>query len=369
MGKLTNIALVDFLLALQAKGSPYWYGTCVYECTESRLKSKAKQYPAHYTDSRMPKYRQDIADKAICADCIGAIKGFAWTNGGEGVLESYGTGKDFASKHGSNNCPDKSANGMFEYAKKQGAPWGSIDTIPEIPGIAVRYDGHVGTYIGNGKVVEWRGFNYGSQITELKDRKWLHWYQYPFIEYIEAGQPQAPEQEPQLGERVLKLSDPAMKGADVKMLQELLMQLGFELPKYGADGEYGRETAAAVIRFQGRNNLTGDGEYSADTHAALMDAIADHDAGEAENITPEAPQEPEETPAEPPAEPAVKMVEVISKGGNVNIRSGNGTEYSRVSSVKPGTKFEFVATAVNGWHALKIGGKIGWVSGDYSKLV
>ena len=265
MGKLTNHDLVAFLLALQAKGSPYWYGTCVYECTESRLKSKAKQYPAHYTDSRMPKYRQDIAEKKICADCIGAIKGFAWTNGGEGVLESYGTGKDFASKYGSNNCPDKSANGMFEYAKKQGAPWGGIDTIPELPGIAVRYDGHVGTYIGNGKVVEWRGFNYGSQITNLKDRKWLHWYYLPFIEYMENGQPQAPE--------------------------------------------------------------------------------------------------------EAPVQPAVQMVEIVSKGGNVNIRSGNGTEYSRVSSVKPGTKLEYVATAINGWHAVKTGDRVGWVSGDYGRRV
>ncbi len=362
MGKLTNIALVDFLLALQAKGSPYWYGTVVYECTESRLKSKAKQYPSHYTDSRMPKYRQNIADKAICADCIGAIKGFMWTNGGEGVLESYGTGKDFANKYGSNNCPDKSANGMFEYAKKQGMPWGTIDTIPEIPGIAVRYDGHVGTYIGDGKVVEWRGFNYGSQITELKDRKWLHWYQLPFIEYVEAEKPEEPEKEVQLGERVLILSDPAMRGADVTMLQELLAQLGYDVM---VDGVYGSKTAAEVVRFQSSAFITADGIYGADTHAALMEAIADHDAGEAENTAPEVPAEPEGAPMQP----AAQRVEIVSKGGNVNIRSGNGTEYSRVSSVKPGTKFEFVATAVNGWHAVKIGGQIGWVSGDYSHVV
>jgi peptidoglycan hydrolase-like protein with peptidoglycan-binding domain len=138
-------------------------------------------------------------------------------------------------------------------------------------------------------------------------------------------------------------------------LQELLAQLGYEV---NVDGVYDNKTAAEVVRFQKDNFLTADGIYGADTHAALMDAVADNDA-------PTAP----EAPAEPPMEEAVKMVEVVSKGGNVNIRSGNGTEYSRVSSVKPGTKFEFVATAVNGWHAFKIGGKIGWVSGDYSKLV
>jgi len=77
------------------------------------------------------------------------------------------------------------------------------------------------------------------------------------------------------------------------------------------------------------------------------------------------PQAPEEAPVQP----AVQMVEIVSKGGNVNIRSGNGTEYSRVSSVKPGTKLEYVATAVNGWHALKIGDEVGWVSGDYGRRV
>ena len=61
--------------------------------------------------------------------------------------------------------------------------WGTIDTIPEIPGIAVRYDGHVGYYIGNGRVIEERGFNYGCVETALAGRGWLHWYKIPCIKY------------------------------------------------------------------------------------------------------------------------------------------------------------------------------------------
>ncbi len=38
------------------------------------------------------------------------------------------------------------ANGMFENAKVKG----TIDTIPEVPGLAVWSDGHIGIYIGNG---------------------------------------------------------------------------------------------------------------------------------------------------------------------------------------------------------------------------
>jgi len=351
----TNEHFVEFLKALQAKGSPYWYGTCVYKCTESLRSRKAKQYPSHYGSDRTAKYRRNIAAKEICADCVGVIKGYMWTNGGKGVLEAYGTDKEIESKYGSNNCPDKSANGMFTYAKSKGVEWGPIASIPEIPGIAVRYDGHVGVYIGDGKVVEWRGFSYGSRITKLSGRKWLHWYKLPFINYDAAANTEPGEVT--LGERTLKLTDPLMKGGDVKMLQELLMKIGYELPKYGADGEYGGETAAAVVRFQAAQKLDADSEYGPDTHRALMDAVADLEAGDGDNEEGEEPQQPE-----------VKMVEIVSSGGRVNIRSGNDTRYERISAVKPGTMYEYVATAVNGWHALVIGDKIGWVSGAYGRV-
>lgn len=63
--------LIEFAKAVV--GMPYWYGTCGYKCTESRLKGKAKQYPSHYAESRMPRYRDDIAKKKVCFDCIGLI--------------------------------------------------------------------------------------------------------------------------------------------------------------------------------------------------------------------------------------------------------------------------------------------------------
>ena len=44
---------------------------------------------------------------------------------------------------------------------RRGCAWGTMDTLPEIPGIALRFDGHVGVYIGGGYAVEERGFNYG----------------------------------------------------------------------------------------------------------------------------------------------------------------------------------------------------------------
>ena len=111
----TSEHFVAFCLSML--GQPYWYGTVVYKCSESLRSRKAKQYPSHYKDSRTARYKQDIANKKVCADCVGLIKGYNWTSGGVGVREAIGTDKTFSSKYGGNGCPDKSANGMFTYAK------------------------------------------------------------------------------------------------------------------------------------------------------------------------------------------------------------------------------------------------------------
>lgn len=42
------------------------------------------------------------------------------------------------------------------------------------PADAVWKSGHVGIYIGDGKVIEARGINYGVQITNLTDQPWKH---------------------------------------------------------------------------------------------------------------------------------------------------------------------------------------------------
>ncbi len=94
-------------------GQPYWYGTCVYKATSSLLSRKSNQYPSHYGSSRTSRYKQDIANKAVVSDCIGGCKGYAWTGGGQGVLEAIGTDKGISSSYGSNGCPDKGANSMF----------------------------------------------------------------------------------------------------------------------------------------------------------------------------------------------------------------------------------------------------------------
>ena len=58
------------------------------------------------------------------------------------------------------------------------------------------------------------------------------------------------------GQRELGRGD---KGDDVKQLQTQLIKLGYRLPLYGADGDFGAETDTAVRLFQQKNGLRVDG--------------------------------------------------------------------------------------------------------------
>lgn len=366
--KFTSQHFVEF--CEKFVGRPYWYGTCVYTCTQDRYNSKSKQYPSHYTSSRAAKYKQHIAAKEVCADCVGMIKGYAWTNGGDTVFESIGTGSKITSKYKANNCPDKSANGMFSYAKSQGMEWGTIDTIPEIPGIAVRYDGHVGVYVGNGYVVEERGFNYGCVKTKLKDRNWLHWYKLPWIVYGEGTSVGR-----ELGDRLLKKG---MKGDDVMELQTLLTQLGYLESKI--DGDFGSKTEAAVKEFQKTMQLEVDGEYGEKSHKAMMEAIGDDQPNfeeEVPEIVKPAPEvKPEEPAPAPTPVPEVKEIQLEVTGGSVRVRSGDSTSYSILTTVKKGNKLVPILGQDNkpliskeGWYAIKRNDQIGWISGKYIKVL
>ena len=153
-----------------------------------------------------------------------------------------------------------------------------------------------------------------------------------------------------------------MEGSDVRALQEALMKLGYELPDYGADGEFGTETKEALMDFQKDEGLEVDGEYGEKSHAALMDALSDEEAGSGAT-------EPEPEDPETPDEPKPLGTTVMITGGSVYVRVGNGTNYRAITTVKAGMIFDHVATARNGWNAIAVNGQVGWVSGKYSKVV
>lgn len=165
----TNFGLVDW--AKKWVGMPYWYGCVCYKCTQDLLTRKTRQYPKHYTNSRMSRYKADISEGKWAADCIGLAKGYMWWDS-----------EKMAAKYAVNGCPDMSANGMLEKATVKG----DIKNLPEIPGLMLWMDGHAGVYIGGGWAVEERGFNYGCVKTRIADRPWKKWYRLPGLTYLDA---------------------------------------------------------------------------------------------------------------------------------------------------------------------------------------
>ncbi len=158
--------LATFALHAWEQGWGYVWGTCGWVLTEEMLEAKLTQYP-----ESVGKYEDLIRSAWLggrTADCVGLIKAYGWLDAASLTI-GYGT----------NGMPDISANQMFYAAQASG----TIDTMPEVPGLAVWRDGHIGIYIGNGEIIEAMGTRYGVVKTQLSDGRFTHWLRVPFIEY------------------------------------------------------------------------------------------------------------------------------------------------------------------------------------------
>ena len=309
----------------------YWYGTYGNQCTQKKYESKKKQYPDHYGSSRTSGYMKDIEKGRRCADCVGMIKAFFWTSG------RYDTDP----KYGVNGCPDKSANGMIELCKVTGA----ISTIPDIPGVVVWTNGHIGVYIGGGYTIEMRGFDYDCVKRKVKDGPWKKWGKLPMLSYDEAPEPEPVPKPTKLGDRDLKKG---CEGADVKELQNGLMKLGYALPNYGADGDFGSETEKAVKQFQLAHSLPDDGVMNVGTDFDALFKALDGDT----------PQ---------------KYGNVEITGGSINVRSAPGYDSKVYGTAHKGDvlPYQGVTQEAEGkpWYLVIWKNQNAWVSSKYAKLV
>lgn len=128
--------------------------------------------------------------------------------------------------------------------------------------------GHIGLYIGDGWVIEASGTINGVIKSRITISKWVEWGELKGVNY-EAGPGDVitdPEENMTYG--TIRKSD---KGPVVKYAQQLLMKAGYDLPRFGADGQYGAETVAAVKAFQKKNGLSQDGIIGPRTWAKLLD--------------------------------------------------------------------------------------------------
>ena len=86
------------------------------------------------------------------------------------------------------------------------------------------------------------------------------------------------------GEPMPDLLKRGSKGVGVKTLQTALMSLGFSLPKFGADGDFGAETEAAVKAFQTAHGLPATGAWDAVSQAKLEALLLPEDEDEDEPV-------------------------------------------------------------------------------------
>ena len=146
-------------------GWGYVYGTYGNILTEELLQDRASMFGEHVTG--FEDFIRENWMRRRTADCVGLIKGYGWYNPDSGEIVV-----------GTNGMADVTANGMFDAATVKG----TIDTIPETPGLAVWQDGHIGIYIGNGEVIEAMGTEQGVVKTTLPSG-WTHWLEIPYISY------------------------------------------------------------------------------------------------------------------------------------------------------------------------------------------
>lgn len=143
--------------------------------------------------------------------------------------------------------------------KKNWKAQGTIDTIPDdILVCLFVYKNGNWQHTGLGYKGASCECGVGVEYYDVRKAKWTHW---AIPVGIEGGYTPVPDKKP-----TLRVGD---SGTYVSLLQTMLIQRGYPLPKYGADGKYGNETFNAVKAFQSDSGLVSDGICGAKTWGAL----------------------------------------------------------------------------------------------------
>jgi hypothetical protein len=164
---LTNIGLLENTIKCYKNSNYYIYGTFGQKLTLSLVESKIKQYPKFYrTAERIRNAKNAVGRYKYAYDCVGLIKCYLF--GGFGNVK-------YKSKY------DLSANGMYNKCTEKG----KIKNIPNIKGLLVWMDGHIGVYDGEKYSYECTvsGGTFRIIKTVAKTRGWTNWGKCAYIKY------------------------------------------------------------------------------------------------------------------------------------------------------------------------------------------
>ena len=235
---LTGLGLAQY--AESKVGTPYFYGSKMKVLNEKFMNSMHAQYPSIVTKAYMALARAKKQVGRINVDCSGLISAY--------TLHMLGSAQLYSQA----------------YARLPIATWKSW-----APGVVVWREGHVGIYLGNGKVAEAKGINYGTVITDITKGKWKYGLTFSWLTY-DISTP--------VSSKVItyKLPNPyteptrtvykGMVGQDVKWVQYELVEAGYKLT---IDGDFGKNTDKALRKFQKSAKLDDDGRCGRLTRGAL----------------------------------------------------------------------------------------------------
>lgn len=245
-------ALIEkFRHALKNKWGYIW-GTAGEEWTEAKQKQLEKTTDSNRAQGR--KYGSKWIGHKV-ADCSGL---FSWAFK---VLGGY-------MYHGSDTMYRKYCDNKGELSKGK-----RTDKKTLKPGTAVfvwngtKYS-HVGLYVGEGVVIEAMSTINGVTTTKVTNGKWSHWGELKGVDYSE-NIPDNTSSESQSVKTIYATIRKGSKGSLVKELQTDLKTLGYDIGKYGVDGDFGSATENAVKAFQKAHGLKQDGIVGEKTWGAI----------------------------------------------------------------------------------------------------
>ena len=149
-----------------------------------------------------------------------------------------------------------------------------------------------------------------------------------------------------LGDRVLHHG---CEGQDVKLMQEMLVKLGYDLGSWGCDGDFGDCTELALRAFQQDAKLDADGECGPATLVALekaVDALQDTGGNGGED--------------------SCKTVKIV--GGDCYIRTAPNTDGKKLGVAHRGDELSYGGQVSEaGWLLVQYKSQNAWVSGKYTR--
>ena len=237
----TNIELINALYdLLNNYKTVYMWGVFGSIVTEKLIQQKSAQYPAWYTLPRVQKFYSLVGKNYFGFDCVNTIKGLLWGWSGDRTHANGGA------QYAANGVLETNADGMI--AKCSGVS-GLFQNI--VPGEVVWMSGHIGTYVGDGKVIEctdaWDGC---VQMTALagteaarthKVHKWLKHGKLPYIQYIEEAGEVYSQMKIQISDAPVKEIPSVLKDDyNHPQFRPLMDMLGYDI-------EYDKESKVTTI--------------------------------------------------------------------------------------------------------------------------